>query len=124
MFPINLAPNITIFICMLLQVRYIKKNIGGSDALVAEANHAVITVILISVLFMVCNLKIIAYDTPLLKKKQFPLPCFMLVNAAIYPVILILRSQSLRDALRIRRWRMRRYTVTTVTTRLSDNTVQ
>ena len=112
-------PSIIVFVCMLIQMWYIRKIIGQRSP--EEGVHANITVFLISTLFFVCNTTFVsifsAYYThsvyittnTLLFFKfaamaKFTMP---LINAALFPFILIMRKEALRS-------RYKRYILSTI----------
>ena len=99
------VPCAIILICMIIQMVYIKKALSGSDnPELNTANHVNLTVLLVSMLYLICIGSYGIYILPWNYKGsamewvqltlRYTLP---LVNAAIFPVIIILRKQSLRQ---------------------------
>ena len=108
-------PGMIVLVCMLLQMFYIKKAFSRSEnQVVNTANHANLTVFMISLLY-VCSVSVYSFRmlfqhiqmfiyntyTPfhyrLLSFGKYTLP---LVNAALFPTILILRKRDLRAQFR------------------------
>jgi hypothetical protein len=113
---------LTVFICMIIQIRYLRRSLQEhetSSQMSNTANHVTVTVLCISVLFFLCNaayfLMIIiwfilheVYDVDdtshndrfyvrvgvFLGLTEFSLP---LIYAVVYPIILISRKQELRQ---------------------------
>ena len=100
-----MIPSLIVFGCLVIQLVYIRRSYGYTEnnAISREGRHASVTVFLVSSLFLVCNSILVIYNTihiftpfssPVTSMfLHFSLP---LVNAALYPVIIILRKQSLR----------------------------
>ena len=116
-----ILPPTAVLICMLIQVRYLRKNLPECEAAdngpPQAARHVSITVFLISTLFFICN-TIFCISFPiynhfheqewdpslsrqfyiiqgvLIGLSEFTLP---LIYSALYPLILIYRKPELRD---------------------------
>ena len=104
-------PGLIVFICMILQIVYIKVSFSQSaDPRQNVANHATITVLMISFLYVIsdlvhlCSLIVWLTEPSQMKIKwnlaiklllvgRFTLP---LVNSALFPTVLILRKAELR----------------------------
>ena len=110
------VPGIIVLVCMPLQMFYIKKALSASEnPALNNANHINITVFMISFLYLCSvtvfaivslyihiNFKTIVYwpphiPIPLLSFGKYTLP---LLNAALFPTILILRKLDLRAEFR------------------------
>ena len=108
-------PGLIVFICMILQIVYIKISFSRSaDPRQNIANHATITVLMISFLYVIsdlvhlCSLIVWLTEPRQMKIKwnlaiklllvgKFTLP---LVNSALFPTVLILRKAELRATYR------------------------
>jgi hypothetical protein len=100
-----LLPALITLVCMVLQITYIRKAFGESaNTLENTANQANLTVFLISLLFFItvslssltvllCRFEIDFGPWTFESVSEFTLP---LVNAALFPTILILRKPDLR----------------------------
>jgi hypothetical protein len=106
------SPCLIVFVCMILQMVHIKRSFGRShNPLQNTANQANLTVFLISMLYL-CSVGtfsiyyLVTYITFLQRRSRSPVavgPMFMLIrftlpllNAALFPTILILRKPDLR----------------------------
>ena len=106
-------PCLLVLVCMVLQICFIKRAfLRGSRPDQGTANHANLTILLVSVLYFLTNstyaiVYIIGY-TDLVKMHgkryrilslvtKFTLP---LINAALFPLIIILRKASLRTEMK------------------------
>ena len=100
-------PCLVVLICMIMQIWYIKRGFAGEGGQ-NTARHASITVLLVSVLYFISNSAFVIVSTLshvkaihpsiksykiLLMTVKFTLP---LLNAALFPLIIILRKSSLR----------------------------
>ena len=108
------VPGIIVLVCMPLQMFYIKKAFSASEnPALNTANHINITVFMISLLYL-CSVTVFAIVSlyihiktmmywpphipiPLLSFGKYTLP---LLNAALFPTILILRKPDLRTEFR------------------------
>ena len=99
-------PCLIVLVCMVLQMIYIKKAFGGHEnPLLNTANQVNLTVFIISLLYLISvslyfmtTYPLIEYTDqillpPLRVLVQFTLP---LMNAALFPTILILRKLEMR----------------------------
>ena len=99
-------PSLIVFVCMVLQMIYIKNAFGGHEnPLLNTANQVNVTVFLISLLYLISvslyclvTYPLRLYFLSMLRLTlqvllQFTLP---LVNAALFPTILILRKPEMR----------------------------
>ena len=100
-------PCVIVLVCMVLQMIYIKKAFGGHEnPLLNTANQVNLTVFLISSLYLISvslycmviyplreYLPVRVLPAPLWELLQFTLP---LMNAALFPTILILRKPEMR----------------------------
>ena len=95
--------NIIIFVCMVIQIIsiIIRRSSASeqNDSMFRDSNYAALTIVLISLLFFLCNTAELMYlFVPEDKVNFVPLrPTLPLINAAGYPLILILRGSELRQ---------------------------
>ena len=102
-------PCLLVLVCMVLQICFIKRAfIGGSQPDRGTANHANLTVLLVSLLYFSTNSTYaIVYtlgftDLFEVHGKRYRILCLVtkftlpLINAALFPLIIILRKASLR----------------------------
>ena len=99
-------PCFIVLVCMVLQMIYIKKAFGGHEnPQLNTANQVNLTVFLISLLYLisVSLYCVISFTVWINGKNIFPLPIlvmveltFPLMNAALFPTILILRKPEMR----------------------------
>ena len=116
------VPPVLIMVCMILQVKYLRRSLGGNEGSSHIPNtfhHVSVTVLMVSVLFFICQSALgtfqIVWNTLKLYKKfdhpgledkeyveegiligftEFSLP---LIYAVFYPIILICRKPDLRE---------------------------
>ena len=108
-------PCFIVLICLILQMIYIKKTLGATEAASEQdtANHVNITVFLISMLYLISislfSFRVLVADVQIILnvERPFKLPFIFemmmiakftlpLLNAALFPTILILRKPELR----------------------------
>ena len=97
-------PCLIVFVCMILQIVYIRRAFSqSSDPRQNIANHATITVFMISLLYLSSisafssSMLIFSIEGVMVILARYTLP---LVNAALFPTIIILRKAELRATYR------------------------
>ena len=105
--PAYVIPCLITLVCIPIQAYYLRKSLSASaiSQVSRESDYITVTIILVSSLFVICNIPVFAYalyvwarypvEEPLLNEfVQFTLP---LLNGVGFPLIIILRKPALRD---------------------------
>lgn len=96
-------PSIIVLVCMVIQMVAIRKTLGSTSKEIA--NQVNLTVFLVSAVFFICNSAYGIFfltEYTLKRKKTLSIEYLMkhtlpLLNAALFPIILISRKESLRN---------------------------